>query len=188
MTNRHEKDVFNFLYNGEPTNIKMKKDDFFELIREKLALNKERLFPECADGERCKEIKDLKELPPNGHLYKQIAEYSKDMEIISDRINNKNVRDATRILTNEERTAMRELYAKIEKKLGQVRRDLGIVEKYQNESGLFGTEDSYSYIVYFGIGKNKGRIFSTAPTASIARKEAREQIGKKTKITKILKI
>lgn len=191
MTNRHEKDIFNFLYNGEPTNIKMKKEAFFELIREKLALNKERLFPECPDGERCKEIKDLKELPPNGHLYKQIAEISKDLEIIADRINNRNVRDATRILTEEERNAMRELYTKLEKKLGQVRRDLGIVENYQDKGGLFGIgeTDQITFVVYaIDAHHAQQRIFSTARTQAEARKEVKDILGRKGKITKITKL
>jgi hypothetical protein len=188
MTNRHEKDTFNFLYNGDPRNIKMEKVAFFDLIRERLARGKERLFEECPDGEPCKEVKDLKELPPNGHLYKQLSEISKDLEILRDLINDKDQRESTRIRTEEEKQARRELYAKLEKKLANLKRDLNIVEKYQNESGLFGAEEEYTYIVYYGIGKNKGRIFSTAPTASIARKEAKEKIGKKTKITKILKI
>lgn len=197
LTNRHEADIFNFLYNGDAKNTRMSRENFEELIRERLELGKERLFPECSDGEPCKEIRDLKELPPNGHFYKQISEISKDLEIISDRVNNRNVRDATRILTEGERKALKELYTKLETKLARLKRDLGIVEKTQ-ESGLFGTEEekieaylnmhAVTYAVYATEGKKKYRYFSTARTATEARKEAKINWSKKTKITKIIKI
>jgi hypothetical protein len=190
MTNTHEKDIFNWVYGGA-SDQKIKRENFEELIRKRLELGKERLFPECPEGEPCKDIKNLEELPPNGHLYKQISEISKDLEIISQRINNQNVRDATRIQTEEERKALRELYTKLETKLTRLKRDLGIVEKYQQEGALFGigNTEEVKFVVYATDSqRQKQRVFSTAQKSAEARKEVKDILGKKAQITKILKI
>ena len=187
LTNRHEADIFNWIY-GDPTHQRIKRENFDELIRKRLELGKERLFPECPEGEPCKDIKNFEELPPNGHLYKQLSEIGKDLEIITDRLKNQNVRDATRVQTEEERQALRTLHERLQKKFSQLQRDIGIVEKYQDAQALFGVEQEATYIVYFGTGKTKQRVFSTARTATEARQEARQHAGKKAKITKIIKI
>ena len=186
LTNTHERNIFNFLY-GDDKNSKIKKEDFEELIRERLEMGKEVLFPECPEGEPCKKINNLKELPPNGHLYKQISEISKDLQIIQERINNSGVRDATRVYTNEERDALKMIYKKLETKLLNLKRDLGIIEN-TDKAGLFGTDNTVKYIVYATENKQKIKFFSDAPTITGAKLEAKEQFGKKILILKVVKI
>lgn len=167
LTNTHEKDIFNFLY-GNDKNNKISRDKFEDLISERLSYGKERLFPECKEGEPCGELKDFKELPPNGHLYKELNEVSKDLEILKNRIS-RNTRQAYLIYTEEEKKAVRELISKLEEKTKKLKRDIGIVEKEQ-ESGLFGLDDELSFIIYYKLKGKNYKYFSNETKQAQAKK------------------
>lgn len=189
MTNTHEDDIFNFLY-GNSDHIKLPRQNFEELIKERLAFGKERLFPECLPGEPCKEIKDWKELsPPAGPIYKEIAEIQKDLDQIRNRLSQPQPAPV-KIYTEEEKKALREVFARMEQKQKNLKRDIGIIE--QTAPALFGPEfgldEDLNFVFYLLADKKKFRYFSTSKTVSEARREIKQIYPKNTKILRYVKI
>lgn len=134
FTNTWEDDCFNFFYSSDK-NWKIRKEDFEAILRKRISYGKSRLFPECEPGQPCKDIKDFSELPPNGHLYKDLENLQESQDFIRKRFNSN--KPELRVYTTAENDKLKEVLKDLQSKSERLKRDLGVVEQQQSQ-GLFG--------------------------------------------------
>ncbi len=151
FTNTWEDDCFNFFYSSDK-NWKIRKEDFETILKKRISYGKSRLFPECEPGQPCKDIKDFSELPPNGHLYKDLENLQESQEFIRKRFNSN--KPELRVYTTAENDKLKEVLKDLQAKSERLKRDLGVVEQQQSQ-GLFGIDDikfQYNYDFFQLLG------------------------------------
>lgn len=152
FTNTWEDDCYNFFYSSDK-NWKIRKENFETILKKRISYGKSRLFPECEPGQPCKDIKDFSELPPNGHLYKDLENLQESQEFIRKRFNSN--KPELRVYTTSETEKLKEVLKDLQSKSERLKRDLGVVEQQQSQ-GLFGLEDldfefSYEFFQLLGF-------------------------------------
>lgn len=136
LTNIHESDIFNFLY-MDKKNILLKHDDFIKIVEDRIRLGKDRLFPECGDN-GCEQIKEASEIlrsREEKELYKEIEKLDETISVMKSRF--KSNKDASKIWTEEEKEAIREVLRQYEADREKLRIRLGLSEKKRDAMDMF---------------------------------------------------
>lgn len=188
MTNTHEKDTFLYFYRNAD-NYKITREDFDKLVKERLAMGKERIFPECSD-EGCEDIKDFKEVGQNRELYKELNRLQTELETFKKRFETNSA--ALKIYTEPEKKILTAKALQKEKELKNLQRDL---KKVEDQPGLFGPSDivfeDVNFLIYYCLpgDRKRKKFFSFFTTQAEAKKEFKELFkNKKVSIKKVLKL
>lgn len=188
MTNTHEKDTFLYFYRNAD-NYKITREDFDKLVKERLAMGKERIFPECSD-EGCEDIKDFKEVGQNRELYKELNRLQTELETFKKRFETNSA--ALKIYTEPEKKILTAKALQKEKELKNLQRDL---KKAEDQPGLFGPSDivfeDVNFLIYYCLpgDRKRKKFFSFFSTQAEAKKEFKELFkNKKVSIKKVLKL
>ena len=129
LTHTHERDIYLFLYSGTGEGLKLDKDSFTAIVEKRLALGKERLFPEC-DNFGCEKVKDTDSAFKTSKEKKLAAELAKktaELKTITERL--KATAPHEKVWTKEEREALRVIGNTYKEEIKALRRDLNLAEK-----------------------------------------------------------